>query len=212
MRAVFLDRDGVICENRADHVTSWRNFRFLPGVLPALAMLAQTEFGVVVVTNQAIINRGLVTPGTVDDIHRRMLHTVQGAGGRVDRVSVCPHRPDEYCACRKPQPGMILRAAAELDIDLARSYMIGDATTDMEAGLAAGCSCFMVMTGRGWNQSSAVSPEQLPGVRYARDLRHAVQMIVFLEVFGDGHPALVHSTHPPLAQPAGKWAFNGQPL
>jgi len=201
MRAIFLDRDGVICENRADHVKAWDEFRFLPGVLSGLADVARAGFVTVVVTNQAIINRSVVPAEAVHDIHRRMLDSVRRAGGRIDRVMVCPHRPDERCTCRKPQPGLLLQAAAEMHIDLSRSYMIGDATSDIQAGLAAGCACFMVMTGRGTKQAAQTYAQALPGVRYARDLKHAVQMTFFLETFGDNHPALIQAARPPLTRP-----------
>ena len=178
MRAIFLDRDGVICENRPDHVKSWDEFRFLPGALPGLIELAQTDFAVVVITNQAIINRGIVSSDAVRDIHDRMLEAVRAAGGRIDRVMVCPHRTDEHCFCRKPQHGMILQATDELRLDLSRSYLVGDATTDVQAGLAAGCQCFMVVTGRGMRQSAQAVTDTQADFRFARDLQHAAGMIL----------------------------------
>lgn len=184
MRAIFLDRDGVICENRADHVKSWNEFRFLPGALSGLTLLSGSDFAKVVITNQAIINRGTVSTHAVNDIHTRMLSEVRRTGGRIDRVYTCPHRPEENCTCRKPKPGMLFRAAAEMGIDLSRSYLIGDATTDMQAGLAAGCTCFMVLTGRGMKQSASAISRTDVSFRFARDLQHAAEMILYLEAFG----------------------------
>jgi D-glycero-D-manno-heptose 1,7-bisphosphate phosphatase len=181
VRALFLDRDGVICENRSDHVKAWDEFHFIPGVLAGLAQLAGTDFAVVVVTNQAIINRGEMTPGALDDIHTRMLGTVRRTGGRIDRVLVCPHRPDEHCDCRKPQPGMLLRAAAEMNIDLTQSYLIGDALTDMQAGLSAGCKCLMVLTGRGIEQAMAAPQELSIHFQRAYDLKHAIDTVLRME-------------------------------
>jgi len=178
VRAVFLDRDGVICENRPDHVKSWDEFRFLPGALPGLIKLAQADFAVVVITNQAIINRSIASSDMVRDIHARMIEAVRAAGGRIDRVMVCPHRPEEHCVCRKPQPGLILQATAELGIELSSSYLVGDATTDVQAGLAAGCQCFMVVTGRGMRQSARAVADTRADFRFARDLQHAVDMIL----------------------------------
>src|SRR5690242_12788192 len=114
MKTVFLDRDGVICYNRSDHVKSWAEFRLLPGALPALARLTQAGCRVVVITNQAVINRGQMTAAQVEDIHQRMVAAVAAAGGHIDLVIYCPHRPDEGCACRKPRPGMVLAAGARL--------------------------------------------------------------------------------------------------
>lgn len=148
-RAVFIDRDGVICRNRDDHVKSWEEFVFLPGALEALARLARLDLYVVVITNQAIINRHTVPVEVVENIHTRMVRAIQAAGGRIDRVMYCPHRPEENCICRKPQPGLLLAAAAELGLDLSQSYLIGDAETDMQAGRAVGCQCYLVLTGRG---------------------------------------------------------------
>ena len=155
-RAVFLDRDGVISENRDDYVKSWQEFAFLPGVFEPLVVLAQTSFLVVVVSNQSAINRGLVNHETVQDIHRRMRRAVEDTGGRLDAITYCPHRPDEDCDCRKPKPGMLLQTARELDIDLARSYLVGDALSDMQAALAVQCKPVLVLTGRGRSQHPLV--------------------------------------------------------
>lgn len=151
-RAVFIDRDGVICRNRDDHVKSWEEFVFLPGALEALARLASTDLYVVVVTNQAAINRNMVTREMVEEIHDRMLVAIEIAGGRVDRIFYCPHRPDEGCPCRKPEPGLLLKAADELDLDLSQSYFIGDAETDLIAARKVGCRRYLVLTGRGGRQ------------------------------------------------------------
>jgi D-glycero-D-manno-heptose 1,7-bisphosphate phosphatase len=151
-RAVFVDRDGVICRNRDDYVKSWEEFVFLHGALKALARLARLELYIVVITNQSIINRSMVPVDVVEEIHARMVRAIEAAGGRIDRVMVCPHRPDEHCACRKPQPGLLLAAAEELDLDLSQSFLIGDAESDMQAGRAVGCRRYLVLTGRGWRQ------------------------------------------------------------
>jgi D-glycero-D-manno-heptose 1,7-bisphosphate phosphatase len=152
MRAVFLDRDGVICENRPDHVKSWDEFRFLPGVMKSLKALSHLGLPVIVITNQAIIGRGMVPTTVVDDIHRRMVEEVETCGGRIDRVVYCPHRPEDHCSCRKPKPGMLLKAADQMGIDLSQSYVVGDAVTDLLAGHRVGCQLFLVLTGRGWGQ------------------------------------------------------------
>ncbi len=151
-RAVFVDRDGVICRNRDDYVKSWQEFVFLPGALEALTRLARLSLRIVVITNQSAINRGLVSVDVVEDINARMMSAIEAAGGRVDRVLYCPHRPDEHCACRKPRPGMLLAAADALKLDLSHSYLIGDAASDVQAGRAVGCRSYLVLTGRGRRQ------------------------------------------------------------
>jgi len=147
--AVFLDRDGVINRDRPDYVKSWEEFEFLPGVLEAFRVLASGPHQVVVVSNQSGIGRGLVGRGTVDEIHARMTEAVRRSGGRIDAVYYCPHRPDEDCPCRKPRPGLILRAARELDIDLAASWLVGDDLRDLETAEAAGVRPVLVRTGHG---------------------------------------------------------------
>ena len=143
-RAVFLDRDGVINRNREDHVKSWEEFERLPGVLGAFRCLAHSELLVVVVSNQSAIGRGLTTSERVDDINSRMISAVHRVGGRIDAVYYCPHTPESGCSCRKPKPGLLQRAAEELEIDLSRSYLVGDQQSDMEAALAAGCKRILV--------------------------------------------------------------------
>lgn len=151
-RDIFLDRDGVINENRADHVKCWREFAFLPGALEALRLLSERHYRIFIVTNQAAVNRGQLSPATLDDIHARMIAAAEAHGARIAGLRSCPHRDDEACACRKPRPGMLLSLAAERQIDLSQSYFIGDAITDVAAGHAAGCRTILVRTGRGLEQ------------------------------------------------------------
>jgi len=177
--AVFIDRDGVICRNRDDHVKSWEEFEFLPGVLGTLVRLAQSDLCIVVVTNQAIVNRHLVSGATVTEIHERMVEMIRAAGGRIDRVMCCPHRPDEGCGCRKPKPGLLLDAARELGINLAQSYLVGDAKSDMGAGRAAGCGYrYLVLTGRGKRQLIRCWLDGEHGFRVAADLHSAARAIL----------------------------------
>ena len=152
MRAIFLDRDGVICENRTNHVKSWQELRFIPGARTSLAALSRLDLPIIVVTNQAVINRGLASASAVDEIHRNMMAEVVAYGGRIDRVVYCPHRPEEACKCRKPEPGMLQQVAQEMDIDLSQSYMVGDAITDLMAAERVGCQSFLVLSGRGFQQ------------------------------------------------------------
>lgn len=152
MRAVFLDRDGVICKNRSDHVKNWDEFEFLPGAKAGLATLSRLGLPIVIVTNQAVVNRGMASAEMIEEIHDRMVTEITAAGGRVDRIIYCPHRPDEHCTCRKPEPGMLRQAAQEMGLNLKNSYMVGDAATDIVAGQRAGCVSFMVLTGRGLQQ------------------------------------------------------------
>ena len=176
--AVFLDRDGVINENRSDYVKGWEEFVFLPGVFEPLRLLAQNHQAIVVVSNQSAVGRGLVSRETVEAIHRRMQAEIQRRGGRVDAIYYCPHHPDAGCDCRKPRPGLLLRAARELSIDLSRSYLIGDAVSDIEAALAVGCTPIFVLTGRGQEQQPLLWKNGYNGVPVVPDLAAAVDWIL----------------------------------
>lgn len=147
--AVFLDRDGVLCENRSTYVKAWREFHWIPGAREALRLLARLDLPVVMVTNQSAINREFTTFEAVLDLHTQMRHAIQQAGGRLDAVYVCAHRPDEGCTCRKPSLLLFYQAAAELGLDLARSYLIGDSRSDLQAGWDLNLRVILVRTGLG---------------------------------------------------------------
>ena len=150
--AIFLDRDGVINENRSDHVKSWDEFEFIPGTLESIRILTETGLPIFVVTNQAIVNRGIVSVEGLSEIHSQMSAAVDMAGGHITHVYHCPHDNHEECDCRKPKPGMLLNAARDYDIDLKQSFLVGDAWTDVAAGVAVGAHSILLMTGRGrWN-------------------------------------------------------------
>jgi D-glycero-D-manno-heptose 1,7-bisphosphate phosphatase len=154
--AVFLDRDGVLIEE-IGYLTRLEDVRFVPGSIQAVKTLNDAGFVTVVVTNQSGVARGYFT-----EVHVRATHDLIQAelgkhGAWIDRFEYCPYHPTEGLGeyrrdtdCRKPGPGMLLRAAAELGIDVSRSWMIGDRLSDIEAGFAAGCrGAFLVRTGYG---------------------------------------------------------------
>ncbi len=148
IEAVFLDRDGVINQDRPDYVKSLKEFRLIEGSLKALALLARHNLPVFVITNQSAIGRGIITPDTLKRIHREMLSRVEKAGGRIRDIFFCPHRPDENCPCRKPKPGLIRQAADKYGLNLGRTVMIGDNAKDIQAARAAGCGlALLVRTG-----------------------------------------------------------------
>lgn len=179
--AIFLDRDGVINANRPDNVKRWEEFVFLPGALEALRAMRSWPAAIIVVTNQAIIGRGRVAVAVVEDIHVRMLREINATGGRVDAVYLCPHRPEEGCDCRKPKPGLLLRAGRDLNLDLGRSVFVGDAISDAQAALAAGVTPFRVDSGRGAEQRDAFEADPVLRVcRRAADLADAVGQIAKL--------------------------------
>jgi D-glycero-D-manno-heptose 1,7-bisphosphate phosphatase len=158
--ALFLDRDGVIIENRENYVRSWEDVSFFPQALQALALASPTEFRIVIVTNQSAVGRGIISIDQALDINHKIVNEIERYGGRIDGIFMCPHAPQAGCDCRKPKPGLLFQAAEALSLDLQKSIMIGDALTDLAAGQAAGIPIrVLVMTGRGASQA------QLPEVR-----------------------------------------------
>ena len=183
MRAIFLDRDGVICENRPDPVKNWNEFEFLPGVKESMAALSRLGLPIIVFTNQAAIGQGEVPAEVVRDIHRRMVAEITAVGGHIDRVICCPHRPEDECACRTPRPGMLLQIASETDIDLSQSYLVGDTCADLQAGQKAGCRTFLVLTGQSTEQLGfALHSTEGHFVTVAHNLLEAVYYILKAEL------------------------------
>jgi D-glycero-D-manno-heptose 1,7-bisphosphate phosphatase len=180
-KAVFLDRDGVINHNRQDYVKCWEEFVFLPGALEALRRLAETPLLIIIVTNQSAINRGLMPRHVAQDINRRMTEEIRNSGGRIDAILMCPHRPDELCNCRKPQPGMLLEAADRFQLDLRQCYLVGDASSDIEAGLKVGCKVVMVRTGLG-QKHIAGHVNDARSFPVVHDLGEAVEWIIEQEM------------------------------
>jgi D-glycero-D-manno-heptose 1,7-bisphosphate phosphatase len=175
---IFLDRDGVINENRSDYVKSWQEFRFLPGSREAIAKLTQAGHRMIVCSNQAGVARGHISVETVEDIHRRMVAAIAEVGGTIEKVYYCPHGKEENCACRKPRPGMLLHARDELGVDLSDAVFIGDSITDVRAGLAAGVRSMLVLTGLGIEQYRNHYHEADGPFRITMSLKHASEFII----------------------------------
>lgn len=152
-RAVFFDRDGTL---NVEKNYLWRieDFEFFPGVPNAIRQLNRAGVLVVVVTNQSGVARGYFQLDDVRFLHDHIQSELMASGARIDGFYICPHHPDfghppRRCDCRKPAPGMLLRAAKDLDIDLNASYMVGDKLDDLEAARRAGCVPLLVETGYG---------------------------------------------------------------
>lgn len=153
-RAVFVDRDGVLIAD-VDLLVDPESIRVLDGVPEALSALAAADYALVIVTNQTIVARGLATEAELERIHGVLRERLQGRGApELDGTYVCLHHPNatlaEYrmdCDCRKPRPGLLLRAADELDLDLAGSVVVGDRQSDVVAGSLAGCATVLVLGG-----------------------------------------------------------------
>ena len=141
-RCVFLDRDGVITRNppRRDWTRAPEAIELLPGAAGAVSRLNRCGFATVLVTNQSAVSRGIMTMEEVEAVNRRMEELLAREGAHLDLTFFCPHVDADGCECRKPKPGMILRGARELSVDLASSFMLGDSPRDILAARAAGCT------------------------------------------------------------------------
>lgn len=185
---IFLDRDGVIIKNRVDYVQDWSDVAFLPGSMEALRLLSHTRHKIVIVTNQSVVGRGLITLKKADEINARLLGEVRNQGARIDGLYMCPHTPADDCGCRKPAPGLIQRAAEELSIDLDRSLLIGDAISDLRAGRAAGIRrVYLVTTGRGREEMMGMEKGEDADFPVFSDLLEAtIWSLQISEVVGGG--------------------------
>jgi histidinol-phosphate phosphatase family protein len=171
VKAIFLDRDGVLTREKPDYVKTPNELEILPGIGPPLRALRERGFRLVIVTNQSVVGRRLATHDDLARIHEKLQSELKRMGCYIDAIYYCPHVPDERCSCRKPQPGLILKAAKDLGINVNQSWMIGDKEIDLEAAKRAGCRGVRVEANRG-------------------DLQHAVSTIIHKEeTTGNGETA-----------------------
>ena len=168
---VFLDRDGTIARD-VHYCSRVEDFKLLPTVPEAIRLLNENGFKVVVITNQSGIARGYFTEETLGQIHRKMMEELARHSALVDAIYYCPHHPDDSCTCRKPGTALFQRAVGEHDLDLSRSYMVGDTQMDIDAGKAIGCGTVLV-TGTQESMVFLTPPDQL-----ASNLIEAVRWIL----------------------------------
>ena len=177
--AIFLDRDGVIIENRPSYILSWDDVTILPGSLEALRELHCHGVKIVVVTNQSAIGRGLISSSQAQAINEKLVGLIEQSGGHVEGLFMCPHTPEDQCDCRKPKPGLLLDAARSLNLDLGHSVMIGDALSDILAGQAAGVKeNILLLTGRGEDQAKHPNATSIKPYSIYKDLQTAVQHLI----------------------------------
>ncbi len=186
-RAVFLDRDGTINED-VGYPGRYDQVRIYPYSFDAVRKFNAAGLAVVVITNQSGVGRGFFTEDELRVIHDRMLEDFAAAGARIDAVYYCPHfigsssaAYDRDCACRKPFPGMALKAREALDLDLESSYMVGDKVEDIRFGMNAGASSVLVLTGYGEASREALRREGITPAHVAPDLGAAADWILARE-------------------------------
>lgn len=170
---VLLDRDGTLIEER-HYLRDVEAVRLLPNAVRGLRRFRELGLGLVVVTNQSGVARGYFDMKRVDEVHARVGELLAREGLHLDAIYVCPHLPDAGCACRKPMPGLGLQAAADLGIDLSRSFVVGDKPGDIAWGHRLGATPFLVRTGHG----ASVELARLPQPSWAvDDLSHAAELV-----------------------------------
>ena len=137
--AIFFDRDGTIIEQYPGYLKDPNNVKLIDGVIPALKLFQEEGFLLVIISNQSGIGRGLVTKKEANDVHIKLISLLGEEKIKINFSYYCPHKPEDVCHCRKPSPTMIYSSSIKLDIDLKKSYMIGDQITDIKSGMYAGC-------------------------------------------------------------------------
>lgn len=174
---VVLDRDGVLNRDSRDFVKSPDEWVPLPGSIEAAARLSRSGFTVAVATNQSGLARGYFDRRTLSAMHRKLRRLVERAGGRVDRIVVCPHGPDEGCRCRKPNPGLLERLGRHYRVPLDDVPVVGDSLRDLEAAAAVGARPILVRTGNGQRTEAALPPE-LSDTEVFDDLGEVVDALI----------------------------------
>ena len=179
---IFLDRDGVINRDgegwtRYGYVTRWEDFHFLPGVLKAFRQLKENGYKCVIISNQKCVGKGIISADELDRLTDRVKGYVRERGGDIEKVYYCGHLDEDGCDCRKPLPGMFLKAREDLGIDtLEGKFFVGDSERDMEAGKAAGLSTILVLTGKSTREDAGAwecKPDHI-----CRDLPEAVDVVM----------------------------------
>jgi D-glycero-D-manno-heptose 1,7-bisphosphate phosphatase len=176
--AVFLDRDGTINEEMG-YINHLSRFKLLPQAVPAIRRLNAAGLKVVVVTNQSGAARGYFPASLVDEIHAHLQQVLAAGGAHLDGIYACLHGPADDCACRKPQPTLMEQAARDLNLDLSRSYAVGDRYRDIETAANAGAKGILVLTGYGRGEYEYLrAAQKVQPVKVADDLLDAVEWIL----------------------------------
>ena len=184
-RAVFLDRDGTISEEMG-YVNHIERFQIFPFAAEAIRQLNQAEIPVIVVTNQSGIARNIFPESLMHEVHKKMVSELAAGGAWIDGIYYCPHKTEDDCECRKPNPGLLERAAREHALDLGSSWVVGDRYADLEMAHSAGSRGILVMTGYGrgeYELHGASWPRQPDAI--SENLKDAIRHILLT---GGGAP------------------------
>ena len=183
-RAVFLDRDGTI-NVEVTHLHKVEQLELISGASTGINLLNEAGYKTVVCTNQSAVARGYLSEAYLAKIHEELKKMLAKKDARIDSFYYCPHHPVEgrppyrvTCDCRKPRPGMLMNAAQDLDIELKRSFVIGDKVSDLEAGAAVGCKSILVLTGYGQEFKRKLKHLSFQPTHVAKDILDACRWIV----------------------------------
>jgi len=177
MKLVLLDRDGVINEDRPDLVKSADELNIFPQAFEALALLKKQGFTCVIITNQSVVGRGIISTDALLHIHEYLCQKIVEHGGHIEEIFFCPDHPDHATYRRKPNPGMLIEALEKYGADAASTAFVGDTVTDMQAAHQVGCPRYLTMTGHG-RKSLASLPADLHPVLSCTDILDAAHKIV----------------------------------
>jgi rfaE bifunctional protein nucleotidyltransferase chain/domain len=171
VKAIFLDRDGTINDNKGGYIYKIKDFEFLPGVIEGLKKLSKTDYFLIVITNQSGIGRGMYSDDDFQKLNKWLLNEVSGEGIRIDKIYHCPHHPDDKCDCRKPEIGLFLKAVRDFGINLSKSWFIGNSDSDVISGREANIKTIKI--GDKVNSSLKLEPNY-----YVKNFEEAVNIIL----------------------------------
>ncbi len=177
LRLIVLDRDGVINRDSRHFVKSPDEWQPLPGSVEAIAELSRAGFTVTVASNQSGLARGLFDRNALRAMHRKLRRLVAANGGRIDRIVVCPHGPDDRCSCRKPAPGLLRRLGRHYGVAMKDVPVIGDSLRDLQAAVAVDARPVLVLTGNGRRTRRALTGD-LAGIDVFDDLASAADALI----------------------------------
>jgi histidinol-phosphate phosphatase family protein len=177
MPAVFLDRDGTVIFDK-NYLSSPEQVKLYPYVAYSINRLRAAGFKVIIVTNQSGVARQMFTEQDLQKIHERFVFLLKNAGAEIDSIYYCPHIDEDFCNCRKPKLGMVLQGAKDFNIDLEKSYTVGDSIRDYLLGYNAGGKGILVLTGHGKKQQTKIVQNKIKPMAVCKTLKEAVSLII----------------------------------
>jgi D-glycero-D-manno-heptose 1,7-bisphosphate phosphatase len=176
IKLVILDRDGVINVDSDSYIRTPHDWQPIPGSIDAIAKLTKHGYHVAIATNQSGIGRGYFDETTLNKIHDKMLALVKAHGGKIDKIAICPHLPEDHCQCRKPNTGLLLEISEHFNCSLEKVPFIGDSIKDLQAAKNANALGVLVLTGKGMDALKEIKGKEI--VPVFRNLSIAVDAII----------------------------------